>query len=232
MPRANPWPLAVSAGLALALLGAGSTAAQDQGLSRWSLGAQIGTSGIGAEVGFMASPQWVFRGEFDNLEYHGDIKGDVLTYKGKFRLNTGGLFVDWHPWSNPWAVTAGAFIGAREADASPHLEAVNTIGGQTFTFDQVNGLSGKLKLDNFAPTLAVGWNNTFYGNHWGFKALAGIVFSTQPSVTITRTGGSVLPPDIQARLDAALQAEAAKIEDHADILKTYPLVQLGVYYRF
>jgi hypothetical protein len=217
-----------AAGLAMALCATGTAAAQ----SRWSLGAQVGSSGIGAEAGYMASPHFAIRGEFDNLEYEGEVKGQVLTYKGHFRLNTGALFVDWHPWANGWLVSGGAFFGSREAGGDPELQAVNTIGGQTFTLDQARGITSKIKLDDFAPTLAVGWNNTFYNNHWGFKALAGVVFSNQPTVTLSRAGTTPLPPDVQARLDAALRVEEQKIAGDTDILKTYPLIQLGVAYRF
>jgi hypothetical protein len=112
------------------------------------------------------------------------------------------------------------------------LESVTTIGGQTFTLDQVHGVRATAKLDQFAPTLGLGYNNTFLHNHWGFKAIAGVVFSDQPRAELTGVNQGVLDPATLARLQAAIAAEQARIDSHLSILKTYPLIELGVAYRF
>jgi hypothetical protein len=220
--------LALAAGVAISLAAAGGAAAQ----GRWSIGGDIGTMGVGAEVGFMASPHFTLRGGFDYFRYDGEANSATLTYKGHFHVATGGLFGDWHPWANGWLLSAGAFIGAREAGGGPELHAVNTIGGQTFTLDEARGINAKIKLDEFAPTLAVGYNNTFQHEHWGFKALAGVVFSEKPTVELSRLNGPPLDPATSQRLQAALLAEQDKIADRLHILQTYPLVQIGVAYRF
>ena len=200
--------------------------------SQWSLGAQVGTSGIGGEVAFVASPHFTLRGSYSWLHYDGEVKGDVLTYKGHFHLSMGGLFGDWHPWaSHGFLLTAGAYIGAREVGGGAGLQSVNTIGGQTFTFDEVHGLKATAKLDQFAPTLGLGYDNTFLHKHWGFKAQAGVVFSDQPRAELSTVNGILDPATLQ-RLQMAIQAEQAKIDNHLTILKTYPLVELGVAYRF
>lgn len=229
MPIPNRRPWALAAGLALALTTAGGAAAQ----SRWSLGAQIGSTGIGGEVAYMASPHFTLRGDFDYFRYDGEVEGDAVTYKGHFNVTTGGIFGDWHPWaSNGFLVSAGAYIGARDAGGGPQLHSVNTIGGQTFTLDEARGIEAKIKLDEFAPTLAIGYDNTFLHKHWGFKARAGVAFSNKPRVTLSRLSGTPLDPDTAARLETAIQAEQAKIADRTEILATYPVIQLGVAYRF
>jgi hypothetical protein len=224
--RTSAWALGVA--LAVCLATAGSAAAQ----SRWSLGTQIGTTGIGGEVGFMASPNFTFRGDYDYFHFDGEAKGDTLTYKGHFHASVGGLFGDWHPWANGFLLTAGAYIGARDVGGGAGLQSISTIGGQTFTLDQVRGLKAEAKLDQFAPTLGLGYNNTFYHKHWGFKTIAGVVFSDQPKAELSFVGGANLDPATLARLQAAIQAEQAKIDSHLAILKTYPLIELGVAYRF
>jgi hypothetical protein len=112
------------------------------------------------------------------------------------------------------------------------LHSVNTIGGRTFTLDEVPGIKAKAKLDQFAPTLGLGYNNTFYHKHWGFKAVAGVVFSQQPRVELSRLNGPPLDGALADRVRMAFQAEADKIDSHLTILKTYPLFELGVAYRF
>jgi hypothetical protein len=214
--------------LAIGLATAGGAAAQ----SRWSLGTQIGSTGIGGEVGFMASPHFTLRGDYDYLRYDGEVHGDTLTYKGHFHMSVGGLFGDWHPWaSNGFLVTAGAYIGAREAGGGAGLQVINNIGGQTFTLDQVRGVKATAKLDEFAPTIGLGYNNTFLHKHWGFKAIAGVVFSEQPRAKLSLVNGT-LDPATQQRLQAAVEAEQDKISNRLTILKTYPLFELGVAYRF
>jgi len=198
----------------------------------WAAGAGLGTSGVGAEIAYRVSPKVVARADFDYFKYSGDIQGEFLTYQGHLKLVTGGLFVDFHPLKNPWMLSAGAYIGTRSAQAEPTLEAVNRIGGSTFLRDEVGTIQGKLKLDPFAPFIGVGWNNTFYNKHWGIKALAGAAFSKLPRVTLTRTGGIELPPETAQRLAAALGIEEGNIARNADVLTPYPVVQLGLTYRF
>jgi hypothetical protein len=215
--------------LACGLAVAGRAAAQ----SRWSLGAQVGSSGIGGEVGYMASPHFTLRADYDYLHFDGTVKGDVLTYKGKFDISAGGIFGDWHPWANNgFLFTAGAYIGARNAGGGAELHSVNTIGGQTFTLDQVPGIKAKIKLDEFAPTLGLGYNNTFRHKHWGFKAVAGVVFSQQPRVELSRLNGPPLQGPLADQVRMAFQAEQDKIQNNVAILKTYPLIEVGVAYRF
>ena len=180
----------------------------------------------------MASPHFTLRGDYDYFRYDGEAKGDVLTYKGHFHMSVGGLFGDWHPWANSgFLLTAGAYIGQREAGGGAGLESVTTIGGQTFTLDQVHGLKATAKLDQFAPTVGLGYNNTFLHKHWGFKAIGGVVFSDQPRVQLSTVNGA-LDPATLARLQDAIAAEQDKIGSHLTILKTYPLVEIGVAYRF
>jgi hypothetical protein len=233
MPKANTRRLATvfTAALTIASL-SGAAAAQ----SRWAVGADVGTPGLGAEISFMATPQWTIRLDGDSFDYNGTIRGTVLEYKGKLKLQTAGLFADFHPWTSPGAapflVSFGAYMGTRQAGAQPQLQSVNTIGGDTFTLGEVGVLQGKVKLDSFAPFLGVGWNNTFYNKHFGVKIMAGALWGDQPSVTLSRTGGVALPPDVAARLQAALAAESARLSDKLDILKVYPVLQVGLAYRF
>jgi hypothetical protein len=228
MPSASKCAWTLGAALVIGLVTAGAASAQ----SPWALGAQIGSSGIGGEVSYSASPHFTFRGDYDWLRVDATVKGDALTYKGHFHMSVGGLFGDWHPWANGFLFTAGAYIGQREAGGGAGLEVINNIGGQTFTLDQVRGLKATAKLDQFAPTVGLGYNNTFYHKHWGFKAIGGVVFSDQPRAQISTVSGSALDPATLARLQAAIEAEQARIDSHLTLLKTYPLVELGVAYRF
>ena len=63
MPSARRSAWTLGAALAIGLATSGGATAQ----SRWSLGTQIGSTGIGGEVGFMASPHFTIRGDYDLL---------------------------------------------------------------------------------------------------------------------------------------------------------------------
>jgi hypothetical protein len=58
---------------------------------------------------------------------------------------------------------------------------------------------------------------------------AGVVFQGSLDVALTSTGGSLSgDPDLQA----ALAAEEAQLEDDIDEFDLYPVLALGVGYRF
>jgi hypothetical protein len=209
-------------------------AAQDGG--RVALGVQGGTTGFGIEGQFAASDRVTLRATADLFKYDGEFQSDNgFDYDGELDLTQGGVFADYHPFGNPFFVSGGAYFGDRKAS----LEATATsgtsveIGNQTFTAAEAGVIRGEADLGNFAPFVGLGFNNTFTTTgRIGFKVLAGAAFGDDASVSLARVGGVALPPATQARLDAELRNEEAELQDDADDFSVFPVLQVGVSYRF
>lgn len=216
-------------GLAACLV-AGSAVAQESALA---VGGQLGTPGAGATVQYSVSPKVVLRGTVDVLSYDEDFSSDDVGYSGELDWTQGGVFVDLHPWSSPLFVSGGAYFGGRDVDFSATSGRAAEIGNVVFTPEQIGTLEGEADFGDAAPFVGLGWNNTFHtDNRFGFRATLGAAFGSDPEVTLRRTGGVVLPAAVAAQLNSELRNEERELEDDAADLKIFPVVQLGLTYRF
>ena len=213
---------------------AGSAAAQSRE-SRFALGANVGTTGLGIEAQIKLNPQLTLRGGFDSLQFDEEVEGDDILYDGEIDFSTGGAFLDFHPTGGAFFVSAGAYFGDRQINVSGTPVAGTTveIGDDTFTAAQVGTLAGNMDFGGTAPFVGLGWNNTFTtDNRWGFKLLVGAAFGDDPEATLARAGGAPLSPADQTRLNAELRAEEMEIEEETDGFTVYPVVQLGLSFKF
>lgn len=225
--------LMLTAAIAVSCL-AGGAAAQTSD-SRMALGVNAGTTGLGIEAQYQISPRWTLRGGFDSLKYDDEVEGDGIAYDGELDFTTGGAFVDYHPTGGAFFLSAGAYFGTRQVDVSgtPTPGSTVEIGGANFTAAEVGTLNGTMDFGDTAPFLGLGWNTTFTTeSRIGFKFVAGAAFGSDPDATLARSGGATLSPTRQAQLDAELRNEEAEIEDETDGFKIFPVVQLGLAYRF
>lgn len=216
----------------LACLAAAPAFAQS-GSGRFALGAQIGTTGVGAEGQFRVSDHLTLRAAADVFRYDEEFETGDIAYDGELDFTTGGAFIDLHPFGNALFVSAGGYAGERtvQVTGAPNRDVV--IAGQVFPPARFGRLVGEADFGGFAPFVGVGYNNTFRtGGRLGFKILAGAAFGEDPTVDLRREGGDVLTPAIQAQFDAEAEREERELEQELEEFKTLPVVQLGLTYRF
>jgi hypothetical protein len=212
---------------AAALLAAGAADAQT---SRFAVGVQGGTPGLGGTVSFMVNDYITLRGSYDRLSLDRDDTYDGIDYSGEADFSSPGAFVDVHPFRNAFFVSGGAYFGDRTVDIASTPNEPVSIGGVTFTPEQVGTLRGSLDLASTAPFVGVGFDNTFTsGGHWGWRVLVGAAFGDEPEVDLDASGGTISDtPQFQAQL----ALEEADIQDDADNYDILPVVQVGLNYRF
>lgn len=217
------------AAASLAVACASGASAQD----RFAVGGQVGTTGVGLEAKFKLNDRFGVRGTLDTLQWEHEIDTDDIRYDGDLDFNTAGLFLDFHPTGGPFFISAGSYFGERKVDVKGTSRGGPVeIGGQVFTAEQTGTLTGDVDFGDTAPFVGLGWDGAFNSDRrLGFKALVGAAFGDDPQANLARTGGVPLPPALQARLDAALAEQEREIEDEVDF-SVYPVVQLGLSYRF
>lgn len=212
-----------------ALVVPGAAMAQSAG-SSFALGGNIGTPGIGVSAQFRATDQFVIRGDLDWLKYSHDEDYSDISYDGKLKSMTGGVFADWHPGGSAFLVSGGAYVGTRKVDFEATPTTNVEIGGQTFTPDQVGRIDGRAKFSKLQPFVGLGYDNTWTGDRaWGFRALVGVSFSKKPDIELRSEGGLV---STQPAFLARLEQEEDEIREDAKNIRYYPIVQVGVTRRF
>lgn len=220
----------LAASAVVCAISASPALAQSSGEPAIAIGGQVGTTGAGLEVQFSVGPMFVLRGAVDTLGFDVDETLDDIDYSGRLDFDTVGAFVDLHPLANGFFISGGAYVGQRRItlDATP-TGPVN-IGGQSFTPAQVGTLSGEVRLKDVAPFVGLGFDNTFTRtSRWGFRALAGVAWSEEPQVDLDATGGTLSnDPTFRARLEDERASIQSDVEDYG----FYPVLQLGLNYKF
>jgi hypothetical protein len=197
------------------------------GLSASSLGA-------GVEVGYSFTSHFGVRAVGHALTFGYDGSQGDVDYKADLKLRSGGVLLDWFPMAGHFRLTVGGLINGNEVSATGRpINGSYTIGGNTFTAAQVGTLDGKVDFNSAAPYVGVGWvfgsasHRDRRGLGWSFDF--GALFEGSPNVTLTSTGGVFSTNPI---LLDSLKTEEQKYSDDIKVLRTFPVIDFALLYRF
>lgn len=197
-----------------------------------SLGLKASTLGAGPEVEVSFLDFLGVRGGLNYWKYNYDGTKDDIDYKFKLKLNSVPVFLDIHPFKGSFRLTGGVLINRNKLDANAEI-ATGTkyeIGDQKFDGSEIGKLKGKITFNDTAPYAGLGWDTSFGRDKaWGFIMDLGVVFSGSPKVDLSASGGT-------KSNDPTFLSELAKEEDNMqddlNAYKYYPVIGIGVNYRF
>jgi hypothetical protein len=216
MPRPLHVPAMAAICVAL-LLGAQAKA------ESFALGAKAGTTGLGLEATWRVSESINLRTGYYAFDYGTDLEEQGVEYDGDFRLRHAAVFLDWHPFRGRARLSTGAihtgseFVGA----ADGFLD----VGDNAYfaKLDAIVGWSG------VKPYLGVGLGNAISPGRWSFSFDLGVAFVGSPRV---RLDGTVDEPALESAFREDLEREEARVREELSDAKFFPVVSLGVAYRF
>lgn len=218
--------------IALSLLActAGAAEAQSRNRSPITAALNLGTPGVGAEAHLSLGPVFTLRAGIDTLGADFNQSYSGVDYNGRFDFDTVSGAVDLHPFLNGWFVSGGVYVGERTIDLNGRPNEPVSIGGQSFTPEQIGTLSGRVKLSDTAPFVGLGYDDSAYREgRWGLRGLVGVAWSQKPEVALDAQGGTLSnDPTFRARLEQ----EARDIQEDAQDKAFFPIVQLGLTARF
>ena len=217
------------------------------GSGKLHVGLQGGTLGAGLNAGFDFSNDLAIRGmvNYFNLDFDKEKAGN--RYDGELDLRSLGLVVDWHPFWGAFRVSGGAFLNNNRVSATAQSmdgEGLD-IGG--FTYPEAK-LNFQMDFAKTAPYLGIGWTSGRGRGGLSFTADIGALIRSAPRVsangeaegcdfTVSREGDadvdcSGVASLLESRLSDNLEQEHLELRDALDKVKVYPVVSLGVSYRF
>ena len=212
--------------------------------------AKVGNQGYGLGMAFPINPSVTARlgGDFFNLDR--SVKGsDGFSADASMKLQNFGAYADWYPFSSSgFRATAGLQVGTIEATLKVKPEKTDgskqefLVDGTTFTINDANaGIAGTADLGKIAPYLGIGYQSRNKGLSLNFDL--GLRFSkVSASIKAEGLNGPVCKGDTgacvetsrdaRAELQTKLDAESRKLEDDLKVLKTYPVISLGLVYNW
>jgi hypothetical protein len=218
----------VPAALALALgLTAFGGRAEAQGVA---LAVKAGTTGIGADltVGLARSLNVRVGGAF--FSYSREVTESDIEFDARATLSHGSLLLDLHPGGGNFRISAGGYYSGTKATGDS-VGGTILVNGVPYDVRLVGTLNGEMKGKSIAPYLGLGWGNAVReGARVRFVADLGVYYWGSPSVTLTAnpTNPALVPPSFYQDLEA----ERRQLEDDLSKYKLYPVLSLGVSYRF
>ncbi|MDC7682569.1 hypothetical protein PQU92_04740 [Asticcacaulis sp. BYS171W] len=214
--------------LTAALTGLMATAASAQD-SAIAVDVHGGTTGIGIGARYQVSDSIVLRADYDTLKHSDDFSSDGVNYNGEVEFKPFTFAVNAHPFKNSFFVSAGYVMGDRNIKLDARPAGPTQVGSVTYQPGEIGTLRANADMGDGAPFIGLGFDNTFHSNNRiTFRFLAGAVLGDEPSVTLTSDGSLAT----NAAYKTQLEIERKELEQDVKDVKTWPVLQLGLSYKF
>jgi len=196
-----------------------------------SIGVRASTAGLGAEAGTAVTDWLGIRVGFNYLTYSYTGTQSNIEYDFDLDLVNAPVIVDWHPFKGSFRLSGGIYVNGNEINAQANGVGLGTfdINGVTYTASQVGTLRGKIDFNPVAPYLGFGWDTSFgKESGFGFVFELGAFYQGRPEADLSATG----PIASNAVFISDLAQEEADLQNALDAFKVYPVLAIGVNYKF
>ena len=215
-----------------------------QPFSALAVAVKVGIAGIGFDVATPLAQRFNLRGGASFFSYNSSYNVDGTTVNGDLKLRSVNLSADWFPFNNRFRISPGVILYNGNT-----LNATASVpGGQTFTLDDtdytssptdpVRGSASLLFGKKAAPSLTVGTGNMIprHGGHISIPFEIGFEYITSPTFLLNLQGTAcsqgICQSTANPQFQANLQGEQNEINSDIAPLRIYPIVSIGVGYKF
>ncbi|MCF2946660.1 hypothetical protein L0668_00945 [Paraglaciecola aquimarina] len=206
------------------------------------------TLGPGLEFDYRINPNFNIRLQANSYSYDDTFEEDGIDYNGEIDLSTYGVLADWRPFSGTFRVTGGVYSNSNELRGSALSDGTEIfeIGDQEYRGSQSDPLLVNTSValgSGSAGYFGLGWGNS-EPSGWMFSFELGVLFSGAPEVELNVSGsaeavgfeGSTFDVDGNSpqaqEFQANVDREVANLEEDISDFEAYPVIALGIGYRF
>lgn len=216
----------------LLLLSANTAFAQN------ALNATVGTTGLGLEWASSLHPKLRVRGVLSYLTFEHDDTEEGIDYTIDFDSNNLGAILDWHPFAGSFRLSAGLVstnfgLDFRSDSSQNNFE----IGNSTYTGNLK--LEGEADFNPIAPYAGFGWASDLSRSGLYFSGELGVLFIGKPKLSYDasgqardQSGGPVFDVGSNPQFQADLEIERQLLEDEFEDISMWPVLNIGIGYRF
>jgi hypothetical protein len=216
----------IACGLAAGIF-AGGSAQAEVGVT-----GNLGTTGLGVHLSVPVASSLNARFGVNAFNYSYSGNTSDVDYDFKMKLQTVEALMDWFPGGSQFRLSGGVFYNGNKVDATAKSNAGGsfTFNGRTYTSADAGRVDGRIDFRKVAPYLGIGWGNSVAKSKgWGFSTDLGVLFQGSPRTSLSSTGCNL--PDC-SQLKADIAAENRKLEDEVSSFKAYPVIRVGISYKF
>jgi hypothetical protein len=228
------------------LLGSISYSQSEKESDNFGVGVKASLLGGGVEAAARVSHHTNVRAGFNVLSYGRSFSKDGIPYSGQLNFKTVEAHYDVFPFAGKFHVSPGVLVYAQTpitATAAIPAQASFSLGGSTYyssTVQPVTG-TGNIKFDRAAPMATFGWGNLVprkKSQHFSIPAEFGVAFQGTPKATLNLNGTACTSPDVNCmsvtspQIQSGVLAEQTKINNAMSFFKAYPIISVGLGYKF
>lgn len=198
-----------------------------------------GTTGYGFDVDVGLLSHLGARVGYSTFSFNRSIDQTEVTYDGRLKISDVSALLDWYPFAGGFRLSLGGVSGGGltvDATGVPTADGAYTINGHSYTTDEMGSLAGRLKFGGaLSPYLGLGWGNPIGSTHHFHILLdAGAIYGGTPNVTLDATCGAAAPSGspMCSQIQSDLQVERQTLQSDVTLIKWYPVINLGLAYRF
>jgi hypothetical protein len=185
---------------------------------------KVSTLGVNLEAYRSLSPEFNVRlgvGAF-TLKMNNFTSTSDYYANGNLKLFTISALADWFPFENNLRISAGVFINSNAASILLVPTATKKSGNLEYTPDKLGTVSADVTFNKVAPYLGVGLGNPTEGLPGiGFTFDLGTFYQGKPGATMS--GTKLLNPMV---------SQGSVLQDNLKWFQFYPVLSVGLYYKF
>jgi hypothetical protein len=218
--------LAMSLALALcsqSLLAQDATESK-KNTSGFAVGVKAGTTGLGIEGMYNINDYFTVRAHYSKFSDSFEESSDDIDFNLDADLGMAGVLVDLHPFGGFFRLSVGLMSnGNKFAGVATPNESFE-IGEGEYTSDEIGELSSLIEFKSTVPYVGLGWGRTTKEG-LGFNFEIGAMLQDTPKITLSTTSSV-------AGLQDDLALEEQDFQESVEDFKFWPVVAMGVTYRF
>jgi len=211
--------------------------------------AKVSTLGLGLDLTYGIMDKLNARFNINGGGLSADGEQDGINYDGRLNLQSIGGLLDFHPTGGGFRLSAGIFNNSNEVDLdSSGANEAAKIGDISYDISDAK-VNTNVSFKSTAPYLGIGWGNAADKNSkFSITTDLGVLFQGTPIIKMKATG-NVIPKsgahtgpavDLEGSSPAALEfqdellKEQEKLSNDSNLekLKLFPVISLGMNYRF
>lgn len=193
-----------------------------------------GTSGFGLHLTLPLSDKLNARFGANYYTFTLQSQAQVLGYEYKLIFKSLDLLADWYPLDSPIRLTTGIVFNKNQVSTTTFFAdpSYTDLYGVPFNMNDLGEIKINVAFRKFAPYLGIGYGNPIaQSERWTFSGDVGFLYQGTPAVSLENHNCKI-GPWCAVIIEPLLEKERSNLKTSFQKLKRYPVIRVGISYRF